>query len=97
MVQRLPDISVEDDEYDMVDIELGDTSNSNHDEHDETNSTDNNEQDTSSTTDNVAELFRYTHIKIPHAGQKIEEDTDNDNNNPNRREVPHLCDLFRTV
>ena len=97
MVQRLPDISsVEDDEYDMVDIELGNTdsqSHSIHDEHDDTNPSDNttNEERTNSTTDNIAELFRYTHIKIPHAGQKIEEDTDNDNNNPNRREVPHFC------
>jgi len=95
--QRLPDISsVEEDEYDnMVDIELGDTSlQSNHNEQqDDTNSTtDNNEETTNSTTDNIAELFRYTHIKIPHAGQKIEEDTYNHNNNSNsRREVPHFC------
>ena len=95
MVQRLPDItSGDEDEYDnMVDIELGDASNSNHDEQqDDTNSIDNNTEETNSTTDNIAELFRYTHIKIPHAGQKIGKDTDDDDNKPNsRRVVPHFC------
>jgi len=95
MVQRLPDTSSgEEDEYDMVDIELGNTvdSQSNHDEQNETNSTDNNEEETNSTTtDNIAELFRYTHIKIPHAGQKVVQDTNDNNNKSNRREVPHFC------